>query len=157
MKIKLIMLLFFASINAKKIEILHLSFHKGCINSFKLLEDQFNLKVESWFIPDLPRFFFDPACHGNALYNIGHDRAERIWNKHKDYFNKFDAIVTSDTVPLSRIFLQNKFQKPLIVWICNRFDYSDASSLDCQFPDPQYYQLLNEATQKENVFFVSYS
>lgn len=157
MKIKLLILLFFTSINAKKLELLHLSFHKGCINSFKLLEDKFDLKVESWFIPDLPKNFFDPAGNGNALYNIGHDRAQRIWDKHKDYFNKFDAIVTSDTVAISRIFLQNNFSKPLIIWICNRFDYYDAASLDCIFPDQEYYELLRQATQKNNVFFVSYS
>lgn len=143
--------------SSEKLKLLHLSFHKGCIDSFKLLENEFNIKVESWFIPDLPQNFFDPVNHGNVLYNIGHDRAQRIWEEHKGYFNKFDAIVTSDTTPLARIFLQNNFKKPLIVWVCNRFDYHDAASLDCKFPDYEYYQLLKDAKNNKNVFFVLYS
>ena len=70
---------------------------------------------------------------GNAVYNIGHQRAETVWNRHKDYFDKFDVIVTSDTAPLSRIFLQNGWRKPLIIWVCNRFDYCDYASLDLVF------------------------
>ena len=31
---------------------------------------------------------FDDGTKGK--YNIGHDRAEKYWNKHKEYFNTFD-------------------------------------------------------------------
>lgn len=155
----LLLMLIFITLNSseKKLKLLHLSFHKGCINSFKLVADELDYDIEDWFIPDLPKHFFDGETFGNALYNIGHDRALKIWQKHKDFFNSFDAIVTSDTVALSRIFLQNDFNKPLIVWICNRFDYYDGASLDCIFPDEEYYQILKDATKKDNVHFVSYS
>jgi hypothetical protein len=84
-------------------------------------------------------------------YNIGHERAERYWNMYKDYFNSFDVIITSDTAPISRVFLQNNFQKKLIIWICNRFDYHDSSTLDCNFPDKEYYDLIRSIKDRPNV------
>lgn len=151
----LLSILFFTFLDAK---ILHLSFHRGCINNFKIIAEKIALDVESLFIQDLPQKQLDGITEkGNALYNIGHERAERIWNLHKDYFNQFDAVIVSDTAPLARIFLQNNFAKPLIIWICNRFDYHDGASLDCDFPDKEYYQLMNSAKNNPNVRIVGYT
>jgi len=139
------------------LHILHLSFHKGCINEINFIAEKLDIQVTSFFIPDIAPGEWDGYASGNALYNVGHKRAACIWNKHKDYFNQFDAVITSDTAPLSRIFLQNNYTKPLIVWICNRFDYCDTASLDCDFPDQEYYQLLSAASQKKNVYLVPYT
>ena len=139
------------------LNILHLSFHTGCIREIEAIAQAVNVNLTSLFIPDLQPKEFDGITTGNALYNISHDRAQNIWNKHKDYFNQFDAIITSDTAPLSRIFLQNGYEKPLIIWVCNRFDYTDHGSLDCDFPDEEYYQLFQEAQSKKNVFVVPYT
>ena len=136
---------------------LHLSFHKGCINEIKMVAHTLGFQVTSLFIPDIPAQAFDGTSSGNALYNIGHERAANIWHLNKDYFNSFDGIITSDTAPLARIFLQNNYEKPIIVWICNRFDYSDTNSLDCNFPDEEYYQLLQESAIKKNVYLVPYT
>jgi len=136
---------------------LHLTFHKGCANEIEYIGKCLNLDITTWFIPNSPAMSFDPLAKGNALYNIGHDRAQRIWNKHKNFFNQFDAIITSDTAPLSRIFLQNVFKKPLIIWICNRFDYRDTASLDCKFPDIEYYTLINRASKQKNVRVICYT
>src|SRR5579862_1294340 len=141
----------------KPIKVLHLSFHRGCIQEFDGIATQIGCEVESWFIPDLPAKFFDGVSQGNALYNVTHERAERIWNKHKKLFEKFDAVLVSDTAPLSRIFLQNDWKKPLIVWVCNRFDYCDHASLDGDFPDQEYYELFQQATLKKNVFIFPYT
>lgn len=143
--------------HASPLHFLHLSFHKGCINDIQLIAEKLKFQVTSVFIPDLPAQAFDGQSSGNTLYNIGHDRALNIWNKHKDYFNQFDGIITSDTAPLARIFLQNNYEKPLIVWICNRFDYADNGSLDCDFPDEKYYELLRQASQQKNVYIVPYN
>lgn len=94
---------------------------------------------------------------GNELYNLGEERAQRIWDLHKETFLKYDAIITSDTAPLARIFLQNDWPKPLIIWICNRFDYSDQASLDCDFPDEAYYELFRKATALPNVKVIAYT
>lgn len=139
------------------LRILHLSFHKGCLNEINLIAQRLDIDVTPIFIPDLPPQAFDGKTAGNALYNIGHERALNIWNKHKDYFNEFDAIITSDTAPLSRIFLQNNYTKPLIIWVCNRFDYADTASLDCTFPDEEYYELMRQAKDKKNVYTVPYN
>jgi hypothetical protein len=136
---------------------LHLSFHKGCINEISIIADIVGFQVTSVFIPDLPAQAFDGQSFGNALYNIGRDRALNIWNKHKDYFNQFDGIITSDTAPLARIFLQNNYAKPVIIWICNRFDYVDNASLDCDFPDEEYYAMFRQATEQNNVYIIPYT
>ena len=93
----------------------------------------------------------------NGKYNIGHDRAEKYWNKHYNYFNKFDMIITSDTAPISRVFLQNGWTKPLIIWINNRFDYADQATNDCNFPDNEYYELFKKAVTMENVKIIGYT
>lgn len=143
--------------NNQPLKVLHVSFHKGCIREFKFIAQELNLNLTSLFVHDLPSAAFDGEKSGAYLYNIGHKRAQKIWNKHKDYFNQFDVILTSDTAPLSRIFLQNNWRKPLIIWVCNRFDYTDTAHNDCRFPDPEYYQLIKNATNKPNVFFASYN
>lgn len=143
--------------HAIAIHFLHLSFHKGCLNEINMIAGQLGFEVTSLFIPDLAPQAFDGYSSGNALYNIGHDRALNIWNKHKNYFNQFDGIITSDTAPLSRIFLQNNYEKPLIIWVCNRFNYVDNGSLDCDFPDEEYYQLLRQAINKKNIYIIPYT
>lgn len=158
----LLILLHFSPIHAEEhpkypLKVLHLTFHRGCQKEVEALAKEFGLELSTWFIQDLPTGWFDGQTSGSALYNIGHDRAERIWNKHQDFFNSFDLVITTDTAPLSRIFLQNNWQKPLIVWICNRFDYSDQASLDCDFPDSEYYRLFNQAQLQENVQVIAYT
>jgi hypothetical protein len=138
------------------LKVLHLTFHKGCANEFIGVAKHLNLNLTTWYVHDLPPLLFDGKTSGSALYNIGHERAENIWNLHKDFFEQFDVILTSDTAPLARIFLQNNCSIPLIIWICNRFDYYDAGSLDCDFPDSEYYALFKKASTSSNVTFISY-
>jgi hypothetical protein len=109
------------------------------------------------FIPDMPQGEFDGNTNiGNNIYNIGHKRAKAIWEKHVHYFQEFDVILTSDTVPLSRIFLQNFPETKLVIWVCNRFDYYDSKSLDCEFPDAEFYNLLN-GRNLQNVKVIHYT
>jgi len=57
--------------------ILHMSFHKGCIEEFAAVSEELGLNVTSWFIQsDVPRF--DGSTKGNAIYNITHERAEKV-------------------------------------------------------------------------------
>ncbi len=138
---------------------LHLSFHRGCVKDFEEVCGEIGVDVTSWYIlsAHLPREHFDGVTKGNGVYNITHDRAKKVWEKHKDYFDTFDVIVTSDTAPLSRIFLQNGWKKPLIIWVCNRFDYCDRASLDGNFPDKEYYDLIRKAAHQDNVRIISYT
>lgn len=139
------------------LNVLHLSFHKGCLREIETIAQALQFDVTSLFIPDIAPQGFDGISSGNALYNISHERANNIWDKHKDYFNHFDAIITSDTAPLARIFLQNNYTKPLIIWVCNRFDYYDGASLDCDFPDEEFYQLFQQAKNKKHVYTIPYT
>lgn len=140
-----------------EMNVLHLTFHRGCEKELNAVAHQLGIHLETWFIPDLPPYFLDGVTSGNALYNVGHDRAERIWNLHQATFETYDAVIVSDTSPLARIFLQNQCSIPLIIWICNRFDYYDLESLDCDFPDKEYYQLFQKALTKENVQIIAYT
>lgn len=138
-------------------KVLHVSFHQGCINDFQEVVKHFPfIELTSWnVIQDVKKL--DAYTHGNAMYNMGRERAHRIWEQHADYFDSFDMIVTSDTAPLSRIFLQNNWKKPLLIWVCNRFDYYDGASLDCDFPDAEYYDLIRRANSQSNVTIISYT
>lgn len=142
---------------AQPLKVLHLSFHKGCIKDFEYVAKQLNLEVTSLFVQAQEPKWLDGETIGNNIYNIGHDRAEKAWLKNKDFFDQFDVVVTSDTAPLARIFLQNGWKKPLIIWVCNRFDYHDGSQPDCLFPDPEYYELFRKAHLQSNVKIISYT
>src|SRR3990172_2220243 len=56
-----------------------------------------------------------------------------------------------------RIFLQHGWQKPLIIWICNRFDFYDKYTRDHPFPDQEYYDLFNKATKQDTVKIIGYT
>ncbi len=133
------------------LKVLHISFHTGCQNDLEYLSKKLNFKLE--FIS-----YSDDTVKGGDIYNITHERALNNWNKNKDYYNSFDIIITSDTAPLSRIFLQNNFKKKLIIWICNRFDYAhqpDAKKIG--FPDKEYYDLIKNVKNRKNVSIIGYT
>lgn len=160
MKNKLILLGALLSVSvvaSTSLKILHLSFHRGCINDFKAVARELNLEVTSWYVLESleSKIRFEGQDYGNRSYNMSHDRAARVWELNKDYFDQFDVIFTSDTAPLARIFLQNGWQKPLVIWVCNRFDYAhDASD---PFPDPEFYELFKKACTQKNVTIIPYT
>lgn len=89
-------------------------------------------------------------------YNMTEERANSLWKEHQDFYNQYDVIITSDTAPLSRIFLQNRYKGKLIVYVCNRFDYCDGNKTDA-FPDSGYYDMLRDAMSNENVALIGYT
>lgn len=140
------------------LKILHMGFQLGCIKDFEAVAQELSLDVTSWYIlsATFKKDFFDGCVCGNQVYNISAERAQRVWDLHKDFFNQFDVIMTSDTAPLSRIFLQNNWQKPLIIWVCNRFDYCHGPHTSA-FPDKKFYQLMADAKNRPNVFVIPYT
>jgi hypothetical protein len=163
MKIKYLLLItccvLFVHEKIEALKVLHLSLHKGCIKDFETVAENLKLDLTSFYILESKetRYLFDPhPSDWNSIYNMSHEKAERIWQANKDYFNQFDAIVTSDTAPLSRIFLQNNWKKPLIIWICNRFDYVDFGTYDGKYPDAEYYDLFRKAIFMPNVKVIGY-
>lgn len=134
-----------------------MTFHNGCKQDFEEVAEELDIDLTTWYVQALPKGFWEGFYAGNEIYNVNQKRAKRVWDRHKEFFKQFDVIVTSDTAPLSRIFLQNGWRKPLIVWVCNRFDYSHGRGLEERFPDLAYYELLREATKLPNVRFISYT
>lgn len=97
---------------------LHLTFHKGCEKEIQYVFTELGYQIDTWRFDDGET---DP--NSEDIYKITHERAQKCWNLHRDFFEKYDGIITSDTCPLARPFLQNHWRKPLLIWICNRFDY----------------------------------
>lgn len=129
-------------------KVLHLSFHHGCQNDIKYISEKLGFELDFMI-------FTDGVTRGNDIYNVTSEKAKNSWDKLKDYYNLFDCIITSDTAPISRVFLQNNWEKKLIIWICNRFDYSHQPTTE--FPDQEYYDLINDAKNRPNVKIIGYT
>ena len=129
-------------------KILHLSFHQGCQNDIQYISEKLGFELE--FMT-----FTDGVTKNNEIYNITKERAQIAWDNYKDYYNKFDCIITSDTAPICRVFLQNNWSKKLIIWICNRFDYCHGSNSG--FPDEGYYELIRSVKNRKNVEIIGYT
>lgn len=142
-------------------KLLHLSFHKGCINDIDFICKQLSIECEvlshvlEWNTNKTIDTLAEPS---NQHYNVTKERALKYWERYKDYFELFDCILTSDTAPLSRIFLQNNnWNKKLIIWICNRFDYCHQDQYCINFPDKEYYELFRNALENPNVKIFGYT
>lgn len=126
-------------------KILSLGFHKGALNSIESVLKGYD--VTTLFLPLNPEGYY---------YNMTSELADKLWKENCAYYNLFDCIITSDTAPLSRIFLQNNFAGKLIIWVCNRFDYADLSG-PTSFPDKEYYELMASISSRKNVRIVAYT
>ncbi len=140
--------------------VLHLSLHQGCINDIAAVAQELDWQLITWnplsSYQSAYRFLGTQTEPPMVVYNMTRERAARIWQANKEYFNSFDLIITSDIAPLSRIFLQHDFKKPLIIWVCNRFNYCVGPGSEHGF-DAQYYQLFQKAMQMPNVKVVAYT
>lgn len=126
-------------------KVLNISHHYGCIKDHQYVCEQLGIEFTSQLSiwnQLIPR----------DTYHISKEYANEVWNNNSDYFNSFDYIITADTAPLSRIFLQNieQFNSKLIIWICNRFDYNMEG-------DSDYYSLFREATKCDKVKIIPYT
>jgi hypothetical protein len=83
-----------------------------------------------------------------GLFRITKQVADDIWKSKKEYFNSFDYIVTSDTAPLSRIFMENihDMKPKVVVWICNRFDYNMET-------DSSFYDIFRKISNQNTETF----
>ena len=120
-------------------QILHISHHIGCFRDQEYILNKLGFEVTN-------HKFYD------GVFQITEEIANDFWNNHKDQLNDFDYILTSDTAPLSRIFLENQdqFTGKLIIWVCNRFDYRMES-------ETKFYELFSKAEQNSNIKIVPYS
>jgi hypothetical protein len=125
------------------VNVLHLTFHCGCALEIEGITSTLGHKVTT--------------IYPEAYYNISHERAHELWVKHEAEWSKYDLVITSDTSPLARPFLQNGYQGPLLIWICNRFDYADEATNDCGFPDREFYDLFKGALDDPRVAIVPYT
>jgi hypothetical protein len=121
--------------------VLHISHHVGCMRDHAYIYDKLGVEYEFWKFP-------------KDLFRITKDVADQIWNERNEYFNQFDFIVTSDTAPLSRIFMEHldQLKAKVVVWICNRFDYNMEG-------DASFYEIFNRMSieHQDKVKIIPYS
>lgn len=125
-------------------KILHLTFHRGCQYDVEYICDKLNLDLETLYFHDHAAGIYRPN-----RYKVTEQRAEAWWLDKKDYYQSFDCIITSDTAPLSRIFLRHidELKPRLIIWICNRFNYAIED-------DEQYPIVLNNLAQQKKITLI---
>lgn len=124
-------------------KLLHITLHTGTDAEVRYAFNNLGHQIETLE-------FSDGKTTGDERYLIIHSRAQDFWEKYKSYIDTFDGVITSDTCPTSRAFLQNNYSKLLIIWVCNRFDYYMFPESD----DAEYYHLLRTIPFKPNVFII---
>jgi hypothetical protein len=129
-------------------KLLHFTFHKGTELEIEYVFKRLGHEVTAMRFDDGETEPYGTPYVQSKIYEVTHERAQKSWEKYKDYYDTFDGIITSDTCPTSRPFLQNNWSKLLIIWVCNRFDYA---ILPEQY-DPEFYQLLRDIPNRPNVF-----
>jgi hypothetical protein len=129
-------------------KILHLTFHIGTQLDIDYIFKKLGHDVTSMKFDDGETDPNSTPYVQSKIYEVTHDRAEKSWNKYKDYYNTFDGIITSDTCPVSRVFLQHNWPKLLIIWVSNRFDYAILP----EKYDPEFYYLLRDIPNRKNVY-----
>jgi len=93
---------------------------------------------------------------GEMPYSISEGQANDFWKRHREEFNQYDVLITSDTVSLSYGFLLNLSEvKPfLIILNCNRFNYGMAG-------EDKFHQLLrmvqSDAGYLKKVLYLPYT
>merc|ERR1719285_1309938 len=139
-----------APLSPKKVKLLHITYHRGC-------EEEVGWVMSNFPNVELTQLFWlGLNDEGNEKYNIDHDKAIRYYDAlNADHdLQSFDIVLTSDTGPLARIFLQNNWPNLLVIWICNRFDYCDGAG--CGY-DEEFYQLYRDGYKKPNVEIYGYT
>lgn len=130
-------------------KLIHFTFHSGCDNEIKF--------VCKYLGHELSTIHVDDDTKTNDKYNVYHTKSNYYYNKYINQVKDYDGIITSDTSPLARPWLEFEWNKPVIIWICNRFDYNDRSFNIEKFPDVDYYDLYNKAYLRPNIKFVGYT
>jgi hypothetical protein len=139
-------------------KILHVSFHKGTINDIQYVCDEIKDIYVEHYNPiedkEIKDYIFSLYPNNWDLY-ISKEMGQHIWNLRQDYFNKFDKIIVSDNAMLSRIFINNhEFNKKLIIWIVNRFDYPHGVE---RIVEQEYFDYFKELIFNHNVEIVACS
>lgn len=128
-------------------KVLHITFHRGCQYDIEYVCEKLNLDIETLFFQD-----YAADIHPLDRYKVTEQRADLWWQDKEQFYQSFDVIITSDTAPLSRIFLQHidELKPRLIVWICNRFDYAIEG-------DKKYCRLLNRLVEQKRIKLIPYT
>lgn len=131
------------------LQVMHLTCHSGTTIHLDFIAKQLGWTINT---VDLRQIW------GETIYNMTSDRADKYWEIYKEQIMNSDVVISSDTAPMSRIVLEHldEYKGKVIVWTCNRFDYSDNIE---EFPDQGWYDLVESTTREhgDRVRMVSYT
>jgi hypothetical protein len=125
-------------------KILHITFHYGCAKAIEDILSMDNIELTTKIVT---------SGIDGYYYNMTKKRSHEAYERHKDYYNSFDVIIVTDTVPLSRILLEGGYKGKLIIVATNRFDYADTREKG--FPDDEYYESMRKVSNMNNVLFIA--
>lgn len=134
--------------------IVHLTCHTGRIRHVDYVASQLH-----WDVTHVNLL----TQEGASVHNMGTEMAYRLWQKYETLLNATDCVITSDTAPVARIILHNlpKFKGKLLVWVCNRFDYTETQdTLEAQVNNQEPWRnMLRDVTSNhsDQVRVVSYT
>lgn len=136
----------------KPLKFLHLSFHAGCRNEIAYVAKELGLLVDSIPLELLSQQEYDGSLNTPERYRLDIDaeRAHNIWEVHKDRFANYNGYIISDIAPLLQVILLHETSKPVIIWICNRFDFG------IQKKD-EYYTLFRKIASYPNTYIIGYT
>jgi hypothetical protein len=128
----------YSTVSTKGLRVGHFSNHLGALRDQAWIFERLGMDVSDFFI---------------RYYDVTAKFAGDYFREHMEVINAFDIVITSDTTPLSRIFLQNlSLLKPrLVIWVCNRLDYD--------VHDEAYISLTKEALARRDskVIYIPYT
>jgi len=139
----------------RTIQVLHLTYHWGTAQEIFSVAELLN--EAEFFCYHINVTWEKPHWYDVNTSTIPWAKNWYVWTPYRirlvrqhfqSYFEKFDLFITSDTAPVSRLFLQPpRIQRPLLVWICNRFDWGNIE-------DTGYRDLVNSSLHLPDVRFI---
>lgn len=122
-------------------KVFHYTMHEGCASDIRNFLKKYNYQLTTYI----------PENKSHEEYVVTSDKANILWEQHKESFLSSDIIIFSDTTPFSRSVLQNLKSIPentkVLLWITNRFNYAIEN-------DESYYDLLRVAKNDSRIYFL---
>lgn len=126
---------------ATKPNVLHITFHKGCQLDLELVAKELDWNIDSIFL-------LHEEGASNDWYSLNDEIVSLFWNRYGNRIQQADIVITSDTAPLARLFVNHPI-KQLVVWVCNRIDYG------CTVP--HYREEVAQLSRQPWVSYVAYT
>lgn len=137
-------------------KVLHLTFHTGIGRTVYYNFDKLGHSVKTYFLYTMVEQFGLNTIE--QMLAITEQLGDKFYNYFKQEVEEYDLLLISDVMPISRGFLKhiNQIKTPILLWICNRFDYCTPKYKNL-FNYEQYYLLIKKTYNHPLIKIVPYS